>query len=429
MFDLRTGARSLVRKPKKMNCPVSNAEKRLADAASYWKRAHDSYFDPDEFRRNVQSSIQAFRSITWLLQKAKDSISDFESWYGAKQDAMREDKRLRWLVVARNQIEKQGDLDTKSKFIVEHVNSWLPAEKRVFDLPPSTRPKDTAKIIAATFPDSKCTEGAVLKVSREWIDSELPEEEILSLLVHVYSRLQEVLLEAHQLLEEGVRDGCEFYAAKTKSTGRLPTEMTRLQFPAVCWYSLEHGILKECDHKTKPLTREEVQESVTERYDRFNGIDTRLSPASSFSEICDKFFAMGKHMLQKDGHHAMIALVFTENGFHPWGLQPGDRAEKHIMIRELASNCKRLRATSCILIGEIWVAPFSSKYGPYAANYPNRKEALSLNGFHKDEGYLSRVAIFERDGDTIVFPEGQDLHGEQSEILRPIAEAIKEAWG
>ena len=99
--------------------------------------------------------------------------------------------------------------------------------------------------------------------------------------------------------------------------------MTGFQFPAVCWYSLEHGILKECDHKTKPLTREEVEKTVTERYDRFNGIDTRLSAASSFSEICDKFFAMGKHMLQKDGYHAMIAMVFTENGFHPFGFQAG----------------------------------------------------------------------------------------------------------
>ena len=185
-----------------MNCPVSNAEKRLADAASYWKRAHDSYFDPDEFRRNVQSSIQAFRSVTWLLQKAKDSISDFESWYGAKQDAMREDKRLRWLVAARNQIEKQGDLDTKSKFIVEHVDSWLPAEKRVFDLPPALDPRTPRRSSLQPFRTRNVQEGAVLKVSREWIDSELPEEGILSLLVHVYSRLQEVLLEAHQLLEE-----------------------------------------------------------------------------------------------------------------------------------------------------------------------------------------------------------------------------------
>lgn len=411
-----------------MDCPVSSAERRLTDAASYWSRAHNSYFDPDEFRRNVQSSIQAFRSVTWLLQKSGGAIPNFESWYANKQAAMRKDRRLRWLVSARNQIEKQGDLDTKSKFVVEHVNSWLPPEKRVFDLPPSTRPENTAKIIAATFPEMKCTEGAVLKLSREWIDSELPEEEILSLLVHGYSRLQEVLLDAHQLLEKNARDACEFYSTSTRTTTRLPEEMTGFQFPAVCWFSLEHDILKNYDHVTKTLGREEIEATVKERYDSFRGIDFKVGSAAAFSEICDTFFAMGKQMLQKDGYHTMMAMAYTESSAQLIELRPQDRADKHIMIREIASICARLRATSCIMISEAWIAEVSTQYGPYAVNYPNRKEALSLAGFHMSEGYQNRCVIFERNGDAIKFLEGQDSETHLANILLPVAEAIQKAW-
>jgi hypothetical protein len=39
---------------------------------------------------------------------------EFEEWYGAWQEKMRADERMRWLVEARNTVEKQGDLDLHS---------------------------------------------------------------------------------------------------------------------------------------------------------------------------------------------------------------------------------------------------------------------------------------------------------------------------
>lgn len=413
----------------KMNCPIANAEQRLADAASFWKRAGKAYFDPDEFRRNVQASIQAFRSVTFMLQKMKELIPNFESWYSEQQAAMRQDNRLRWSVDARNQIEKQGDLNTKSKFIVEYINSWLPSERYLLDLPPSTRPKNLASVIASKIPISKRTEGAVLKISREWIDSELPEEELLSLLVYVYSHLQNLLIEAHHLINVERRRACRFYLACTSTNARLPKEMTKLHFPAVCWFSLQNGVLKEYDHLTKRLTSK-MQKSALARYGNFPEISAKDANESSFAALCDKFFEMGKIMLKKDGHHIMFAMILSETGFQPFELRPADRADKHVMIRELAANCKRLRATSCILLGETWIANPSVLFGPYAVNYPNRKEALSLTGFHKDEGFQHRLAVFERKEDSIIFPAAVDQLSVTpgDNILLPVAEEIQSAW-
>lgn len=411
-----------------MKCPISSAERRLEDAACFWQSAHEAYFHPDGFRRNVQSSIQAFRSVTWLLQKEKESIPSFADWYAKKQDDMRADERLRWLVEARNKIEKQGDLETHSTFTVEHTDSWLPPEKRVLKLPPTTRPEDIAKVIAATYPESRCSEGAILKLSREWVDSEMPTKELLSLLVHVYAVLQEVVLGAHHLMGHGLRESCPFYAGLGRTTSRLPENMTSFQFPAVSWFSLEHGVLKEYDHKRKTLTREEIEKIAEERYDNFGGMDIAPNSCSSFANICDNFFELGKRMLMKDGYHSMIAMIFTETGLHPLEFRPGDRADKHVMVRELASQCARLRAVSCILISEAWFAPISSSHGPYAVDHPNRQEGLSLVGFHKDEGFSTRESLFLREGGKVIFPEGQDIKGMRPEILNPVADAIRNAW-
>jgi len=412
----------------KMDCPISNVEKRLQDAGSFWQSAHDSYFDPDVFRRNVQSSIQTFRTVTWVLQNAKASIPKFDVWYKEKQDKMREDMRLKWLVDARNHIEKQGDLDTHSKFIIERTDSWLPGEKRTIMLPPSIRPEDIIKTIAAKYPESKCREGSILKVSREWVDSEMPDEEVLSLLVHAYSKLQDMIIEVHELLPCEIRDACEFYQIRKSHSSHLPEGMDKLHFPAVAWFSLERGILKEYGETIETVTREDIEKTVRERYGDFGGIDIGPSSQSSFKKICDDFFEIGKKMLIKDGYHLMIALIHTEKGFFSVELRPEDRADKHVLIRELASKCARLRAVSCILIGEVWAAVYSPRHGPHAVGHPDRQEELFLAAYHKDEGFITREAIFRREGDTIVFSDGDTAKYMHASILNPVVDAIRKEW-
>lgn len=417
-----------------MECPISSAEKRLVDASEFWKRAHNSYFEPDEFRLNVQSSIQAFRTVTFLLQKMKGSISGFDPWYSKAQELMRDDKKLRWLVEARNKIEKQGDLETHSSFSVEYSASWESSEKRIFELPPTTRPEQIAETIAASYPQSKCTEAAILKLSREWVDSEMPGEEILTLLVHAYSRLHKFLIQAHQLIELDTREVCAFYLTHVHSNQHMPDWMSGVQFPAVSWFSLEQGTLKEFEMKNKTVTLDEAAKIAEERYNNFKGIENSLTPTSSFVELCENFFARGKQMLKKDGYHSMIAMIFTDSGFYPIELRPSDRADKHILIRELASRCARLRAVSCILIGEVWMAPLSTNHGPYAVNHPERKEALSLGGFHRDEGFVDRFSIFERHGTEIKFEDDREFKQiapatvTQNDILKPVADSIKKVW-
>src|SRR5437867_12907835 len=91
-----------------------DAHRRLTAAHRLWHQAESSYPDPDGFCTNLNACIQALRSVTWVLQKGKRQIPQFGDWYARWQERLRADPIMRWLVDARNRIEKEGDLETRS---------------------------------------------------------------------------------------------------------------------------------------------------------------------------------------------------------------------------------------------------------------------------------------------------------------------------
>jgi hypothetical protein len=55
-------------------CPLAAVDQRLDDLHRLWHQAADAYFDPDAFR----VAIQTTRSVTFILQKNKAIIPDFD---------------------------------------------------------------------------------------------------------------------------------------------------------------------------------------------------------------------------------------------------------------------------------------------------------------------------------------------------------------
>src|SRR5436190_24073343 len=122
-------------------CPLAAVDRRLADAHRLWHEAHAAYFDPDAFRLKSQLAVQTLRQITFILQNQKRRIPSFETWYGGWQERLRADPLLRWLVAARNKVEKQGDLEAesfvKAEIIASHVDEGpqLEVPARLFEGP------------------------------------------------------------------------------------------------------------------------------------------------------------------------------------------------------------------------------------------------------------------------------------------------------
>ncbi len=62
-----------------------HAEARLREVLKHWKDAASSYHEPEDFRISLNSCIQSLRNVTFILQKQKSEISNFENWYSKWQ--------------------------------------------------------------------------------------------------------------------------------------------------------------------------------------------------------------------------------------------------------------------------------------------------------------------------------------------------------
>lgn len=57
-------------------------EKRLSDLSHILQSCAHTYFEPDLFRRNTNQFLQTARTVTFIIQKNKATIRDFDRWYG-----------------------------------------------------------------------------------------------------------------------------------------------------------------------------------------------------------------------------------------------------------------------------------------------------------------------------------------------------------
>ncbi|WP_434654019.1 hypothetical protein [Chromobacterium violaceum] len=97
----------------------------MSDLRQLITQAENTYFEPELFRLNINNAIQTARTVTFLIQKDKDSIPSFDIWY--EQNVLKDiqdDRIMTWLKDARNSIEKEGDLDVNSYWQACHLYSY-----------------------------------------------------------------------------------------------------------------------------------------------------------------------------------------------------------------------------------------------------------------------------------------------------------------
>jgi hypothetical protein len=334
---------------------------------------------------------------------------------------MREDAKMRWLVEARNFIEKQGDLTTSSKFTVTLSNSWADEPPRDFPFAPDVTAADVAKLIANTIPSARINEEALLRFDRQWIDSLLPGEEVLSTLIHCYTRLRAILEDGHSLVPAAEREKCKFHRRVTTTTDRLPRAMLACQFPRVAWFKLNKNKLTEYETKSVTVTRGEIEARVKTRYP---GAFAGFKPGMTFREECSAYFEVAKQFLVRDGYHVTMAITGTDKFPLFSRLRPLDRADQHVLMRELASQCVRVKARSVIMISEAWTSRALHRYR-HAADDPARSEALVLHGVHADGTILNFTACFSRQAGKIVVGEEEMAEGPLPPQLSAVYQALR----
>jgi hypothetical protein len=332
-----------------MNDALKPAFRRLFDAKAHWHKAVDGYFEPDDFRIAVNSCIQELRNVTFVLQANKREISGFDAWYGPWQEKMRTNTSMRWLVDARNYIVKQGDLELLSKLRIEVIGSYLAGEVAIFEEdynPNLTNAEIYTKTISLGVP-VEVFENSYVKLQRCWIDKSYPEYELGELLSECWSEVAALLLDAPN---PGSSSGDE------QGKPRLPPCMhEQLQMRVVVMKVSEETLVPAVISSESVSIEDENKAVLKEKYGdtplfRLTGEGEKL-PERTFKEQCEFFFEQAKAVLQKDGYHVHLAIVFVQKKLAQLiEIRNEDKGDKYITIRELASKMERIGADAVIMV-------------------------------------------------------------------------------
>jgi hypothetical protein len=393
------------------SCPLAAVDQRLADGHRFWHQAETAYFDPDGFRLAAQSAIQILRSVTFILQKNKRAIAGFEQWYGGWQKRLAADELMRWIVDARNRIEKEGDLETHSYVRAEIVASYLDVGPRI-EVPASLFQNPAA--LLRTIPTGALGEhirrNGALRLKRRWVENTLPDYELLDALAIAYGKLAELVHDAHRQIglspPETIQDDAGESYDLPAMGWRMPC-MIAHDGPRTLSVALVDGARIDFEEKTisKWITDPDVVEVLANLPNAVKVGMTR--DYTNYEELAAGYFEIFRAVFLRDRHHVSILFLFRNMQLvKPMEIKVENVQQKYLMMRHLAHEVTKTGADAAMLIGEAWIAPARSlRTYERPADSSSRKEALTLRLVSKSGDPVDCRAIINREGDSVSLGE------------------------
>jgi hypothetical protein len=398
--------------PKQITaCPLAAVDQRLADSHRFWHQAEAAYFDPDGFRLGAQSAIQTLRSVTFILQKNKAAIPGFDQWYEGWRKRLGADQLMRWIVDARNRIEKEGDLEAHSYVRAEILASYLDVGPRI-EVPASLFQNTAAlqRTIPAGALGKHIKRHGVLRLQRRWVENTLPGYELLDALAIAYGKIAELVHDAHRQIglspPETIHDDDGKSYDLPAMGWRMPC-MIAHEGPRTVSVALANGARIEFEEKTISISRTDLK--VTELLANLpnNPRVAMTHDYKNYEELAAGYFEMFRSVFLKDRYHLSILFLFRDMRFIKFmQIKVDNVQQKYMMMRHLAPEVTKTGADAAMLIGEAWMAPAGS-IKPYErpADSSLRKEILHLLLVRKSGDPVDCMAIINRNGDSVSLGE------------------------
>ncbi|EQA5719412.1 hypothetical protein ACX4ER_000946 [Cronobacter dublinensis] len=347
-------------------------ERRLKDLAHLLNSCAATYFDPELFRLNLNQFLQTSRTVTFIIQKNKKDIKDFEEWYSKSViDRWAADPIMTWAKDSRNIIEKQGDLEmfseAKATLIFSHV------ERQDIDLSTKNEMlgigvKRLVRLAQKSLP-SGVSDAAVIKSERRWVANTLREYELLHALTIIYSRVYDCCkslgLWTEHPLDNNIVKPAEF--------DLLRNETRRVTFLKL--KNLSTGIISIDNLSYSSSALSEIpKDKIRSIYKppSFKSIYDLVEHMAKIAEI--NFLRDGTHVqslfLISDSYE-IIDLISTK--FE-------DQADKYIFWRYAAERAKMLNAYGFVWVSELWLRRPKKDYSEAIHKMPIIGEQLQLVG-------------------------------------------------
>jgi hypothetical protein len=390
-------------------CPIPNSHTRLRQVHTLWHEAAQGYPVPDIFVPRLNALLQAARSTTWVLQKEMSREEGFDAWYGSWQERMRGDERMRWLVDARNRIEKQGDLEMHSVAKARLVaNAWTGPTVE-FEVPPHVGPMEIAMATELKSLPPEVRESGMLEVERRWVAAEQPDHEVLDLVAHCYGVLAQLLVDAHA--RRGVKMqtfGEEDHEKRTRRrqhpTGRLDCMLIGREQRTARWH-LGHEALIELEARQIEWSDAE-REQIRVHYDDMSEWP-KTTPDAPLADQAKVWHEWGRRMLIHDGGHRTMAMLFADEGVTYLDVTPDDDQGKRAMMNQVAIEVDRVAATKMVFTTEAWFAldvpRDDPRFGVRARDRDDHLDVLMTYAISRDGTRIALSSQYEQVDGTPLF--------------------------
>ena len=392
-------------------CPFDAVHQRLEDAHKLLHQLQEAYFDPEDFRTHLNNLIQGLRNVTFILQSNRHVVDGFDAWYEPWQKLMRADAILHWAHDARTQLVHRGDLETHSMARVAIVNSYLDPQSRDIKVPPWTSAEEIAARVAGELSlEDEQRKLTIVRVERRWVETNLPDHELLDALDYALGCLHVLVDAAHQKMA-GTQVEVRFPAYESSSlhfrTAYLRLKDSRFVLPASQTIELEPKSWEELDLK---------------------GVEKpEANPQASLEDQARSFFEMARAVMIRDGYHRNVVLVVGSE-IRVIEIGAEDKAAKFLIWRDIAAVVRQLQATTVICIGEVWQARWDGKtFVAQVEDLPDKKEGVSLQAASAGGGFIDLFAEIHRsdDGTTTL---GETENRSESRMVANYLAPVYEAW-
>jgi len=421
-----------VSKSENSYCPLAAVDKRLDDVRVAWIEALRNYNKPDEFRRGLNTCVTTLRTVTWVLQKNKSNVPDFQPWYEKWQERMRQDEVMHWLHVARSYIEKEGDLKTLSVADVTMTLDWGMSIHQKLLVDPFLSTPLIAKMIRESVPiEKEKTDSALLAVERRWVDVQLPDHEVLDAISYCYSFIAKLVKDAHA--QVGIHGWCPYMKAlgiieidqkRIEHLGGRPPCMVSTRSERTVWVKLSTGEELSLVQYHKEFDLEELREAA-KRYGLNERDELFKKKPETMREEAEFWFNMAKIVLCKDRCHIPMVMLYGPNPTII-NMRLDEQVDKYLMWEQIAEHVEVCGAEKLIFVAEAWLRVPEEKLHPKDYSYKPR-EGLSLIAASNDGGFVSICAEFKREGNSIHFLK-EHLSQKESPIDSRQLEAVRRVW-
>lgn len=346
-------------------------ERRLTDLWLLLERCHATYMEPELFRLNTNQFLQTSRTVTFIVQKNKDSIPGFEAWYPPIVAGWASDTVMSWAKDSRNKIEKEGDLELHSKLELTLFFTYLIEQ----DIRLSTGRTELLKAgtkrllrFATKNLPSNVIESAAIKVERKWVANTLASWELLHAFSYIYTTLyrmcQELAIQLDTKIDSAVPHPTDLYPDRQRACQIKYLKLSNLRVHTQHTYRID----------ADPTYTPPAKMAAANMRDKFANAKTTEGMFDTLTEMAELIF-------EHDGYHIPMTYLFDEkmNVVDYIPVHFVDQVEKYIFWRDVADRVTATKAKMVASIGEAWIRDLKHYYTQRLTDLPIIGERLFVN--------------------------------------------------